>query len=425
MNGSEKFGPVFAAPKDQGRDKLEDQTKREIGTPADFNSEDIKNWEEENGEICIKKIEAIPTPLWHDGWYRNPTSGRSNNYGINTENPGEHSTVVVKGGCFFVDEKCKEFFKNNSVSLEELYGGISFDAAKREYDIATLIQGRFKELLGKKANCPEPIDVKVITNILTERHAVVALADFFLSEIEKEEGKVNFITTNFVHYATKLGIDVFYPTREGVEQSIKDDAFGWLFRQCLEKEKQGVYRYKIEGPNTRLLDLMTLDLPDRRKYFMEANNATNIRGAVEKFSAKLGEFYGVLHKSNISYHAGRSEHCTLVDTTISGVIMDIGGLSQNNSVDPRNEAYAAQLIKTTNLLTYLCANILKLNETISRHTLRSFLKKYKSFYADRNLEYSFKRTNAHEPDNIRTHYFDVLASDWVTLAPDLKGLDTL
>lgn len=414
---------TFAPHKDEGRPELAPQEDSSPETKTDTPKlEDIKNWEERDGEICIKKIEAVPTPLWHDGWYRNPTSGRSNNYGVNTGNPEKHFTVVTKGGCFFVDEKRREFFKENSISLNELYGGISFDAAKKEHGIAALIQERFKALLDKKANCPEPIDVNVITNVLNEKNEVVELADFFVGEIEKEEGKTKFTAANFVHLATKLGIDVFYPTRDGVDQSIKDDAFGWLFRQCLEKEKQAVYRYKIEGPNTRLLDLMALGLPDRRKYFTEANNATTIREATEKFASKLGEFYGVLHKSNIGYHSGSSEHCTLVDITIAGVIMDIGGLSQNNSVNPRSEAYLAQLIKTANLIAYLCKNILKLNEAISERVTRIFWKKYKEFYADGTLEYFLKLTNAHEPDKIRTQYFDVSANDWITLAPDLKDL---
>ena len=384
--------------------------------------ENIKNWEEQGGEVCIKKIEAVSTPLWHDGWYRNPTSGRSNNYGIDTANPQKHSTVVVKGGCFFTDERRKRFFKDNSVSLNELYGGVSFDIAKKEHDIAALIQGRFQALLGKKANCPEPIDVQAVTNILNERNEIVNLVDFFINEAKKEEGKTNFTLANFVDLATRLGIDVFYPTREGTDQSIKDDGFRWLFDQCLEKEKQGVYRYKIEGPNTRLLDLMTLDLPDRRKYFMEANNAASIRDAVEKFSSKLGEFYGVLHKSNISYHGSSSEHCTLVDITISGVIMDIGGLSQNNSADPQSMAYLAQLIKTANLVAYLCKNILKLNGAISDRAVRIFWKEYRRFYADGTLEYFLKLAGTHEPEKIRTEYFDVLVSDWITLASDLKDL---
>ena len=286
----------------------------------------------------------------------------------------------MKGGCFFIEEKRKQFFKDNPVSLDELYGGISFEAAKREYDVAALIQENFQALLDKKANCPEPVDIKMITSILNERNEVVELADYFVDEVKREKGKTNFTTTNFVNVATRLGIDVFYPTREEAAQSVKDNAFGWLFRQCLEKEKQGVYRYKVEGPNTRLLDLMTLGLPDRRKYFMEANGTTSIRNAVEKFSSKLGEFYGVLHKSNISYHSGRSEHCTLVDITASGIIMDIGGLSQNNSADSRSDAYAAQIIKTTNLILYLCKNILGLNQAISAKALRLFSRKYQNLY---------------------------------------------
>ena len=184
----------------------------------------------------------------------------------------------------------------------------------------------------KKANCPEPIDVKAVTSVFTQNNEIVGLTDFFRNELEKEEGKTKFTASNFVHAAVKLGIDPFYPMSEEADKSVRDDAFRWLFGQCLEKSKQSVYRYKIDGPNTRLLDLMTLSLPDRRKHFIEANNKDDVRDAVERFASRLGEFYGVLHRSDISYHGHSSEHCTLVDVTICGVIMDIGGLTQDTSV---------------------------------------------------------------------------------------------
>ena len=333
-------------------------------------------------------------------------------------------TVVVKGGCFFVDEKTKEFFGKNSISLDELYGGISFDAAKKEYGIAALIQENFQSLLHKKANCPEPMDVKAVTSILTENSEIVGLTDFFRNELEKEEGKTKFTANNFVHAAIKLGIDSFYPMSEEADKSIKDDAFGWLFRQCLEKEKQGVYRYKIEGPNTRLLDLMTLDLADRQKHFIEANNATDVRDAVEQFASRLGEFYGVLHKNNIGYHGRSSEHCTLVDITISGVIMDIGGLTQDASVSKQSESYLAQIIKTTNLISYTCENILKLDKTVSENALNVFREKYKNLYTDETAEYFLKTRNNDDPDKIRTQYYNASAGDWITLAPDLKELSS-
>lgn len=329
----------------------------------------------------------------------------------------------MKGGCFYVDEKCKEFFERNSLSLDELYGGISFDAARKEYDIAGLIQESFRSLLHKKANCPEPIDVQAVTDILNERNEVVDLGDFFVSELRKESGETKFTMNNFAKVAAKLGIDMFYPMGEEADENIRKNPFRWLFGECLEKNKQGVYRYKIDGPNTRLLDLMTLGLADRQKYFIEANNATVIRDAVERFSSKLGEFYGVLHKSNISYHSGSSEHCTLVDITISGVIMDIGGLSQDNSLGGQSESYLAQIFKTTNLIAYLCTNIFKVDRTILQSALNIFWDKYKSLYADENIEYFSRPENIpDEPDKIRTQYFNALAGNWTTLAPDLKDL---
>lgn len=66
------------------------------------NSTDPRNWEEaKDGKICLQNIEITPTPTWMNGWYKNPSSGRSINYGLNVENSQEHSTVIVKGGCFF------------------------------------------------------------------------------------------------------------------------------------------------------------------------------------------------------------------------------------------------------------------------------------------------------------------------------------
>lgn len=426
MRDLNKFRPVFSPHKGEGRAEANSQEESSAESETDaLDLANIKNWEEIDGKVCLKRIDATPTPLWHTGWYRNPTSGRSNNYGINTENPQEHATVIAKGGCFFVDEKTKEFFGKNSVSLDELYGGISFDVATKEHNIATLIQESFQSLLHKKANCPEPIDVKTITSVLTENNQTTGLMEFFLRELEKEEGKAKFTASNFVHTAMKLGIDPFYPMSEEADKSVKDDAFRWLFGQCLEKSKQSVYRYKIEGPNTRLLDLMTLPLADRQKHFIEANNATNVRDAVGKFASRLGEFYGVLHKSNISYHGKSSEHCTLVDITISGVVMDIGGLTQDASVSKQSESYLAQVIKTTNLIAYVCENILKQDRAVSEDALNIFREKYKSLYTDKTIEY-FSRTRHNDggPDKIRTQYYDALAGDWIALASDLKELSS-
>ena len=399
------------------RSKIDSSLQLKSGIDLDS----IKNWEERGGKIYIKKIEAVPTPLWHDGWYRNPTSGRSNNFGMKSEN-GELPTIIAKGGCFFTNEKCKEFFEKHSIKPSELYGGITLDAAKKEHDIAALVQERFHALLNKKANCPEPIDVTTVTGVLNERNEAVDLVDFFIDEANKEEGKTGFTTTNFIQYAMNAGIDVRYPSSQHADQRAKDDPYRWLFGQCLEKEKQGVYRYKIEGANTRLLDLMTLDLPDRRKHFMQTNDATSIREAAEKFASKLGEFYGVLHKSNIGYHGGVSEHCSLVDITISGTIMDIGGLSRNNSLDDSSLAYLAQFVRAANVIAYLCQNILKLNEAISERALRVFWKTYKKLYVDAELENFFKLKGVHRPAKIWPQYIDSLAGDWIKLAPDLKDL---
>ncbi len=411
-----------------------------------FNLNSVKNWEErEDGTVCIKKIEVSPTASWREGWYKNPTSGRSYNYGINTENPQEHSTVIVKGGSFFVDKKIKDFFLETSTNLDELYGGMTFKSAKKEYDVAVLIQEKFKSLLNKKANCPEPLDVKPISHILDEKNKTVELLDFFKNELKKE-GDIKFTFMNFLRTAAASGIDISYPLNKEAGAEVKKDPSGWLIKECLEKNQQGVYRYKIEGPNTRLLDLMTLNLADRQEYFIKANNATNTPDAVDKFAAKLGEFYGVLQKNGISYHSGHSEHCTLVDTTISGMVMDIGGLSTEEDAvkkkDPKHdlyellgmskksdgasmdqsEAYTAQIIRTTNLLSYLCKNILKTDPITLMAAHDVFWRKYKNLYSDKNIEYFSNQKNIYEPEKIRTEYFNSLTGDWIKLAPDIKRL---
>ena len=156
-------------------------------------------------------------------------------------------------------------------------------------------------------------------------------------------------------------------------------------------------------------------------YFIKANDADGIRDAVEKFSAKLGEFYGILHRNNIGYHSESSEHCTLVDITIAGNVMDIGGLSQDNSVDSHSEAYFAQNIKTTNLLSYLCTHILRVDETTLKSALDVFWEKYKNLYVDENIEYFSSKTYG-EPQKIRTQYFDTTTGEWVKIASDLQDI---
>lgn len=383
--------------------------------------EEVKNWEEDGSEVRVKDLEAAPTARWQDGWYRNPTSGRSNNYGINTRNPKKHSTVVLKGGRFFINNKIKDFFASNSVAIDELYGSISFNEAKKEYDIATLIQESFKSLLNKKAPCPEPIDVHHITHVLDKNNEIVEPVDFFLNETKTE--KTDFTANNFIRYALKLGIDASYPSSESADEATRKNPFRWLLEQCFEKRKQGIYRYKIEGPNTRLLDLMTLDLETRKKSFIKANNAKNIQDALKKFSGKLGEFYGVLHKSNISYHSDSAEHCTLVDITVAGVVMDIGGLSQDNSVKKNSMSYNAQMLKTANLITYLCTYVFDVDKKVLERALNTFWGEYKDIYTNQTIEH-YSEHIPQVPDKIRTQYLDALTGDWVELAPDLKAFSS-
>lgn len=378
-------------------------------------------WEqEERGEIRIKKVEATPTPLWRNGWYKNPSSGRSHNYGIGTGIPKKHRTVIIKGGSFFVDQKFKDMFIEHSLSLNELYGGMSFESAQKEMQIASLIQGTFKSLLGKNANCPQPLDVKIIGSITDETGNALHLLDYFKNVARAEQIKKSFTVMNFLQTAPKVGIDIYYPMSKDADPKIAKYPFDWVFAQCLEKTKQSVYWYTIDGPNTRLLDLMTQGLSERRKYFVEANNASDIGNAVELFSAKLGEFYGVLHKSNIGYHEGSSEHCTLMDITVSGVIMDIGGLSEN-SCSRYSEEYAVEMWKATNLIAYLCKNILKTSDAILKGGLHSFWGAYKSLYSDENVEYSSKEEHMDlTPSPIRTKYFDNTVGGWINIAPDLQ-----
>lgn len=388
---------------------------------AEPNLAAIKNWESREGEVAwLERVEAKSTPLWTEGWYRNPTSGRSNNFGVYTDRPEKHFTVVVKGGCFPVSERCKEFLVNNSISVAEVYGGLSFDEAKREYGAAALIQKAFETLLNKRGNCPQPLDVHIVANIRDEQ-GIVELVEFFLGQAKSEGSKTSFTLDNFTKAAVKSGIDIFYPMSAKADEGVRKDPFRWLIKQYLEKNPQGVYRYVIDGPNTRLLDLMTLDLVERQKHFINANNATSVRDAVEKFAAKLGEFYGVLHRKNISYHLGSSEHCTLVDVTIAGVVMDIGGLTQDDSISKQSESYYAQAIKTTNLISYVCTEVLNADEAVLRSALSTFWDKYKGVYTDNNVE-SISSLPPSKAAKIRTQYLDVLAGDWIQLAPDLKHL---
>ncbi len=417
--------------------------------------EQIKNWEEKDGMAYITEIKAKPTLLWNDGWYKNPSSGRSYNYGINTHNPQEHSTVIVKGGSFFVDKKMKNFFLKNNINLNELYGGISFEMAQKEYNIACLIQDQFKLLLNKKANCPEPIDVKTTPYILHKKNNVLELFDFFQIAIQKEDGrlgKLGFTNINLLQSALALGIDIYYPMSEEASEDIKRKPFSWVYKQYLEKSQQSVYRYRVEGPNTRILDLMIMDFSARKWYFMKANNANNINDALYKFSSKLGEFYGVLHKSSIGYHAGYSEHCTLIDTTISGVVMDIGGLFKTEHSDETRikqsiskllaeftgkpvapesskpssgirEAYLVQILKTTNLISYVCKNIFKTENGVIKNALRVFWDSYKSVYLDEQIEYiSQIKEELFFPEKIRTRYLDHINVGQISLASDLKHL---
>lgn len=383
-------------------------------------------WEEQsNGNICIKKVDTTFTSLWCNGWYKNPSSGRSHNYGISTEKRNKHQTVIVKGGSFFVDEKFKEAFIENELSLSELYGGISFEMAQREMQVAMLIQEKFKCLLGKKANCPQPLGIKVIENITHENGEMMTILNYFKSIFRMESAKKSFTAANFLKIAQKLSIDLYYPMSETADESDKKDPFGWIFTQCLEKTKQSVYSYMIDGPNTRLLDLMTQNLPERRRYFIEANNALNITSAVEAFSSKLGEFYGLLHKSNIGYHGGSSEHCTLIDITVAGTVMDIGGLSEDTRIEENlgryAEEYAVEMWKATNLITYLCNNILKISNDILKCALNAFWNKYKSLYSDQNVEYCSKEENMDLiPWPIRTRYFDNISGGWIQIASDLQ-----
>lgn len=263
-----------------------------------------------------------------------------------------------------------------------------------------------------------PIDIHEVSGIMKE-NSVATLLDFFADQIKKE-GKAKFTKMNFLNTALKLGIDVGYPMSEHADESAKKDPFRWMVGQCIEKSRQSVYRYMIDGPNTRILDLMTLNLNDRQKFFIEANTAANICDAIEKFSFKLGEFYGLLHQNDISYHGGKSEHCTLVDTTISGAIMDIGGLSQNASVEKNSDAYLAQIFKTTNMIAYVSQHVLKVDDVVMQNALKTFWENYKMFYADGNIDFFSAETP--RINLIRTRYLDAFAGDWIALAPDLKDL---
>ena len=142
---------------------------------------------------------------------------------------------------------------------------------------------------------------------------------------------------------------------------------------------------------------------------------------MEKFSSKLGEFYGVLRKYGISYHGRSSEHCSLVDITIAGIVMDIGGLTQNRSANEFSESYIVQAIRTANVIAYVGVNVLKLEESVVASAVSTFWKNYNSIYVDENTRF-FSENPHRKPDNIRTRYVDSLASDWVQLAPDLSDV---
>lgn len=171
-----------------------------------------------------------------------------------------------------------------------------------------------------------------------------------------------------------------------------------------------------------LLDIMTLDLKRRRELFISANNSTNLWGSIEAFCTKLGEFYGMLHKHGISYHGPTSEHCTLVDTTISGNILDIGGMTQDKSQSLQSMSYSAQCIKTRNLVFYLVKNILRLDTKIVNRALRVFWKTYKQYYTDSNVETISQLELRSNPEKIRTQYFDATKSCWIKLAADLNDV---
>ena len=394
------------------------ESPREIES---FRLEEIQNWELVDGEVCAKQVDAIPTPLWHEGWYRNPTSGRSNNYGVHTDDPKRHTTVVVKGGRFFPDEATKQFFKQNSLTLGDLYGGLSLEDAKKEYDIAALVQECFQSLLHKKAPCPNPIDLHTITRVRNGANEVVSLVDYFSHEAVHDKATTSFTIDNFLQMAKKIGVDLYYPMSEAADENARANPFVWVFQQCLEHSGQSIYRYSIEGPNTRILDLMTLELDDRRRNFVVANDALDVQDAMEKFSSKLGEFYGVLRKYSISYHGRSSEHCSLVDITIAGIVMDIGGLTQNRSANEFSESYIVQAIRTANVIAYVGLNVLKLEESVVASAVSTFWKNYNSIYVDENTRF-FPENPHRKPDNIRTRYVDSLASDWVQLAPDLSDV---
>lgn len=392
---------------------------------TEINPNDYRIWQKiDKDEAGIKKIKYLNTATWCDGWYKNPSSGRSSNFGVKTE-AHDHFTVITKGGCFFTEEKCKVSLAKNSIFPEEIYGGISFEAAQREYDIALLIQERFNSLLGKKANCPQPIETRAIMYVL-DKDRNENLVDFFVRKMGSGKSSAReFTRNNFINSAAKSKIDIFYPMSDGVSKEIKDDPFRWLIGQYFEKNKQGVYQYKIDGPNTRIMDLMTLNLSDRRKYFIEANNAKNMHVALEKFTSNLGEFYALLHKVGIGYHGGSSEHCTLIDTTIAGVIMDIGGLSEH-SPEKHNldhEEYMVQVMNTTNLLSYVCKYVLCVDESLSNKAWDTFLERYKNICWTGNLQFVSENKNSFfQAKKIRTQYVDSTTGNLIMLASDLKDL---
>lgn len=382
----------------------------------------LRNWEEVgNNGISLKQLEYVVTSTWEDGWYKNASSGRSHNHGISTDSPQRHRTLIVKGGDFFIDIKRRKSLFDNNFSVYEIFGGITQKMAENEYRTALLIQEKFKSELGKKANCPQPMDIKTIVSVICDNHTTVDLVDFFLKVMRDEHSeKLKFTAVNIMRTAIKLGIDVDYPTSTEASNKIRNNPWHWVISQCLEKTHQSVYQYIIDGPNTRILDLMTLPLHDRQKYFVEANDAIDLNDAVNKFTAKLVEFYGVLHKNLIGYQSGFTEHCTLMDITITGVVMDIGGMSEDKSNNYKNEAYLSQMIRITDLIIYVCKNVFNTSEDILNNALKSFWDKYKTIYSDENTKhFSEESSDFIIPKGIRTSYVDSTTGNLISLAPDL------
>ncbi len=426
------------------------------------NLNEIKNWEEnKNKEVSVRKIDATHTQTWLEGWYRNSTSGRSLNYGINASNPTKHKTVILKGGSFFSDYNFRTALSDKGLSIPELFGGNSYKDTKKEYDIATLIQKLFKIQLGKTANCPQPLDIKIISGILDRDGNIIKLTDFFSNMITAEKKRNSYFTIdNFIQSAMNLDIDLGYPMSNEANEEVKRDPYRWIVKQYLDKTRESIYKYQIDGPNTRLLDLMTLPLVNRIDYFTKANGAVDIIDALNKFTVKLGEFYGLLHRNLFSYQKGSIEHCPLADITITGIVMDIGGISQNqsdtknrgssdrqqmmkalnetlgrlgvenenttkdayNAIDHhQNEAYVTQFLIITNLIAYICKHIFVVDDKITKKILEKFRTTYQLICTDINIDnFPHYDPTTRSPKRIRTKYIDYSTGDWIRLAQDLQ-----